>query len=98
VRLHYIDHYPLLGTVEIDGFEVHFAWVWDQPCLRATFAEVEPALIGRVTHLDGLPRLAAAPENLAWLCHDDPARTLAVLDHAVDLWRRKEWMLRTCEG
>ena len=98
MRLHFVDQYPLFGTADIDGFEVHFAWVWKQPCLRVTFADVEPALIGRVTHLDGLPRLVSAPDNLAWLQQDDPARSLAVLDFAIDLWRRKEKTIRTCNG
>ncbi len=98
MTLHFIDRLPLLGTVEIDGAEVHFAWIWRQPALRVTFAEKTPALIGRVTHLDGLPRLVAAPDNLDWLHQDDPARTLAVLDHATDLWRRKDRVFRTCDG
>ncbi|WP_100447511.1 hypothetical protein [Glycomyces xiaoerkulensis] len=98
MRLHFVDNYPLLGTADIEGQEVHFAWVWRQPCLRVTFADLEPSLIGRVIHLDDLPRLAAAPDNLAWLHHDDPARSLAVLDFATDLWRRKEAVFRTCDG
>jgi hypothetical protein len=98
VSLHFIDRYPLIGTGEVDGFELHFAWVWQTPCLRITFAELDPALLGRVTHLEGLPRLAAAPDNLAWLRQDDPARTRAVLDLAISLWRKKDEIFRTCEG
>jgi len=89
VRLHFIDRLPVLGYREIDGCDLAFAWIWDQPCLRVTFTETEPALLGRVTHLDGIPRLVAAPDNLAWLHQDKSNRTLAVLDFATDLWRRR---------
>ncbi|WP_168801485.1 hypothetical protein [Glycomyces buryatensis] len=98
MSLRFIDKYPLIGTTEVDDFELCFAWVWHQPCLRVTFAETENPLLGRVTHLDGLPRLVAAPTGLAWLNQDDPARTGAVLNHAIDLWRRKEQMFRDCNG
>ncbi len=90
MNLHFIDRLPVLGYREVEGHGLAFAWIWHQPCLRITFTEREPALIGRATHLDGHPRLVAAPDNLAWLHQDDPARTLAVLDLAIDLWHRKK--------
>lgn len=98
MTLHFVDHLPVLGYREIDGRDLAFAWLWEQPSLRVTFTESDPALIGQITNLDGLPRLVAAPDNLAWLRQDDPARTLAVLDFAIDLWRRKDQIFRTCDG
>lgn len=98
MRLHFVDRLPVLGYRDVDGRDLAFAWVWEQPCLRVTFVGDGPSLIGRITHLDGLPRLVAAPDNLAWLRQDDPARTLAVIDAAVDLWRRKDRIFRTCNG
>ncbi|WP_026924401.1 hypothetical protein [Glycomyces arizonensis] len=98
MSLHFVDKLPVFGYREIDGLDLAFAWIWGQSSLRVTFVDVDPALIGRVTHLDGLPRLVAAPDNLAWLHQDDPARTLAVLDFATDLWRRKDSIIRTCDG
>ncbi|HEU5127649.1 MAG TPA: hypothetical protein VFU12_06640 [Glycomyces sp.] len=98
MTLHFIDRLPVVGYREIDGRDLAFAWVWNQPCLRITFSSDTPSLIGRVTHLDGIPRLVAAPDNLDWLHQDDPSQSLAVLDHATDLWRRKEQRFRTCDG
>ncbi|MDN3243422.1 hypothetical protein [Glycomyces tritici] len=98
MTLRFTDGLPVLGYREIDGRALAFAWVWHEPALRLTFADHHPNLIGHVTHLDGLPRLAAAPDNLAWLRQDDPARTRAVLDHAIDLWRTKDRVFRHCEG
>ena len=94
MTLHFIDRLPVLGYREVDGRDLAFAWAWHTPCLRFTFTESEPALLGRVTGLVGLPRLVPAPDNLAWLRHDEPCRTLAVLDHAAELWRRKEHLAR----
>jgi hypothetical protein len=94
MRLHFIDRLPVLGYSEVEGRGLAFAWVWHQPCLRITFTEFEPALIGRATDLEGHPRLVAAPDNLAWLHQDDPARSLAVLDLAIDLWHRKKHLTR----
>lgn len=42
--------------------------------------------------------LSVRTYNHDWLGHDDPARTQAVLDHAIYLWRRKERMFRDCGG
>ena len=97
MTLHFIDRLPVLGYREVDGRDLAFAWAWDTPCLRVTFTDAEPALLGRVTDLDGLPRLIAAPDNLAWLRHDNPHRTLAVLDLAIDLWHRKEHLAHPYE-
>jgi hypothetical protein len=94
MTLRFTDGLPVLGYREIDGRTLAFAWAWHEPTLRLTFTEHQPHLLGHVTHLDCLPRLAAAPDNLAWLRQDDPARTRAVLDHAIDLWRRKDEIFR----
>ncbi|MDA1362172.1 hypothetical protein O1R50_21275 [Glycomyces luteolus] len=98
MTLRFADGLPVLGYLELDDRSLTFAWNWHEPVLRVTFTEDDPPLIGHVTHLDCLPRLAAAPDNLAWLGQGDPARTRAVLDHAIDLWRRKERLFRDCEG
>ncbi|MCD0442515.1 hypothetical protein LO763_02615 [Glycomyces sp. A-F 0318] len=98
MSLRFIDRLPVIGTAEVAERELCFAWVWHQPCLRLTFTDGDRPLLGRVTHLDGLPRLVPAADNLAWLGQDDPARTQAVLVHAIDLWRRKEQMFRDCNG
>jgi hypothetical protein len=98
LSLHFIDRLPVIGTAEVDGRTLAFAWQWHTPTLRVTFTECTPNLLGHVTHLDGLPRLVAAPDHLAWLRQDDPARTHAVLACAIDLWRRKEQLFRDCNG
>ncbi|WP_026931998.1 hypothetical protein [Glycomyces tenuis] len=98
MTLHFIDRLPVLGYREVDGRDLAFAWAWHEPRLRVTFTEGQPALLCQVIALDERPRLVAAPDNLDWLGHDDPARTLAVLDFATDLWRRKEHMIRNCNG
>jgi hypothetical protein len=90
MRLHFVDSLPVLGYREVDGRDLAFAWVWHQACLRVTFVRSEPSLIGRVVHLDASPRLVAAPDNLDWLGQDDPARTLAVIDLATDVWHRRQ--------
>jgi hypothetical protein len=81
MTLRFADGLPVLGYREIDGRTIAFAWAWHEPTLRLTFTEHTPPLIGHITHLYGLPRLAAAPDNLDWLNQDDPNRTLAVLNH-----------------
>ncbi|WP_112133737.1 hypothetical protein [Glycomyces dulcitolivorans] len=98
MTLHFIDRLPVLGMAEVDQAGLSFAWVWHQPSLRVTFADMENTLLGRVTHLDGLPRLVPAPTGLAWIRQGDPTRTLAVLDHAIDLWRLKDHMFKECDG
>ncbi|MBO3735474.1 hypothetical protein [Glycomyces niveus] len=98
MTLHFIDRLPMIGTADIDGLTLTYAWVWHQPCLRITFNGPDNTLLGHVTHLDGLPRLAAAPTGMPWLNQAAPARAAAVLDHAIDIWRRKEDMFRTCNG
>ncbi|THV24355.1 hypothetical protein [Glycomyces paridis] len=98
MTLRFIDRLPVIGTGVVDEHELCFAWVWHQPSLRVTFAAAERPLLGQVTHLDGLARLVPAADNLAWLRQDDPARTRAVLDHAITLWRRKEQLFRDCDG
>ncbi|MEU6859749.1 hypothetical protein AB0B28_12870 [Glycomyces sp. NPDC046736] len=97
MSLQFINHYPLIGTADIDGFTLDFAWVWQHPSLRITFTE-NNVLLGRVTHLDGLPRLVPGSQGHGWLGQDDPARTRAILDCAINHWRTKERMFRTCEG
>jgi hypothetical protein len=87
MSLRFIDGLPVLGYGEVEDRILAFAWQWHAPTLRVTFTGAVPSLIGQVTHLDGLPRLAGAPDNHDWL---DAVRTRAVLDHAIDLWRRKE--------
>lgn len=98
MTLRFIDGLPALGYLELDDRTLAFAWLWHEPTLRVTFIDHDPPLIGHVTHLDCLPRLAAAPDNLPWLHQDDPARTSDVLDRAIDLWRRKERTFRDCDG
>lgn len=98
MNLHFTGGLPVLGYCEVDGQQLAFAWGWHEPVLRVTFTERTPDLLGHVTHLDGLPRLATAPANHAWLTQDDPARSMAVLDHAINLWRTKESIFRTCNG
>jgi hypothetical protein len=95
MTLRFTDGLPVLGYREVDDRTLAFAWQWQEPTLRVTFTEHTPPLLGYVTHLDGLPRLAAAPENHDWL---EPARTQALVEHAIDLWRRKEHVFRNCEG
>lgn len=98
MTLRFIDGLPVLGYHEVEDRTLAFTWHWHEPTLRVTFTEDTPPLLGHVTHLDCLPRLAVAPDNLAWLNQDDPARTRAVLDHAIDLWCRKERIFRDCNG
>ena len=93
MSLRFIDGLPVLGYADVEDRTLAFAWQWHAPTLRVTFTGVVPSLVGQLTHLDGLPRLAGAPDNHDWL---DPARTQAVLDHAIDLWRRKEHLFRHC--
>jgi hypothetical protein len=95
MTLRFTNGLPILGYLELDDRSLTFAWQWHEPVLRVTFTEDDPPLIGHVTHLDGLPRLAAAPDNRDWL---DESRTNAVLNHAIDLWLRKEHIFRTCDG
>jgi hypothetical protein len=98
MTLRFADGLPVLGYREVDDRTLAFAWQWHEPTLRVTFTEHTPPLLGHVTHLDGLPRLAAAPDNLAWLRQDDQARTRTTLDHAIDLWRRKDQIFRDRSG
>jgi hypothetical protein len=98
MTLRFTDGLPVLGYREVAHRTLAFAWNWHAPTLRVTFTDDDPPLIGHVTHLDCLPRLAAAPDNHDWLDHGGPSRTGAILDHAIDLWRRKEHMFRTCHG
>ncbi|WP_026925587.1 hypothetical protein [Glycomyces arizonensis] len=98
MNLHFVDRLPVLGYREIDGRDLAFAWAWHTPCLRVTFTEGELRLLGQVVELDHCPRLVAAPDNLDWLRAADPERVLGVLEHAADLWGRKEHLFRTCEG
>jgi hypothetical protein len=95
MTLRFIDGLPVLGYLELDDRTLAFAWLWHEPTLRVTFTEGASPLIGHATHLDGLPRLAAAPDNAAWL---DPDRTRDLLDYAINLWRTKERVFRQCEG
>jgi hypothetical protein len=67
MTLRFIDGLPVLGYLEVDDRTMAFAWNWHEPTLRVTFIEDSPPLIGHVTHLDCLPRLAATPDNLDWL-------------------------------
>jgi hypothetical protein len=94
MSLRFTDGLPVIGYREVGDYTLAFAWQWREPIFRVTFTEYTPNLIGRVTHLDCLPRLAAAPDNLAWLNEDDPARRMAILDHAIDLWRGKDEIFR----
>lgn len=98
MTLRFIDGLPVLGYREVEDRTLAFAWQWHEPTLRVTFTEHAPPLLGHVTHLDGLPRLAAAPDNLSWLNQDEPTRTAAIINHAIDLWRRKESIFRDCNG
>jgi hypothetical protein len=98
MTLRFINGLPVLGYLEVDDRTMAFAWNWHEPTLRVTFIEDSPPPIGHVTHLDCLPRLAAAPDNLDWPGQDEPARTRAVLDHAINLWRTKELLFRDCAG
>lgn len=98
MTLRFTDGLPVLGYLEFDERTLTFAWNWHEPVLRVTFTEDDPPLIGHVTHLDGLPRLAPAPDNLAWLNQDEPARTLVLVNYAIDLWRRKDQVFRDCDG
>jgi hypothetical protein len=95
MTLRFADGLPVLGYREVEDRTLAFAWQWHEPTLRVTFTEHTPPLLGHVSNLDGLPRLAAAPDNLAWL---DQARTRALVDHAIDLWRRKERVFNDCDG
>ncbi len=95
MTLRFADGLPVLGYGEVEEHTLAFAWHWHEPTLRVTFTEHDPTLIGHVTHLDGLPGLAAAPDNHDWL---DPDRTQAIVEHAINLWRTKENMFRTCDG
>lgn len=97
MTLHFVDQYPLLGIGCIDEYEVFFAWVWKQPRLRVTFADFRPALIGNVTHLDGIPRFTGVPENHDWLS-DDETREPRILDQAIDFWTRKDRIFKTMAG
>ncbi|MEU6861225.1 hypothetical protein AB0B28_20415 [Glycomyces sp. NPDC046736] len=97
MSLHFINHYPLIGTDTIDGYTFNYAWVWEHPSLRITFAD-NGTLLGRVTHLDGLPRLVPGSQGLAWLNQDDPTRTRAILDQSINLWQKKDQIFRTCNG
>lgn len=94
MTLRFTDGLPVIGYREVADRTLAFAWQWHQPIFRVTFTEHSPHLIGQVTHLDCLPRLAAAPDNLAWLNQDDPARRMAILDHAINLWRKKDEIFR----
>lgn len=96
--LRFANGLPVLGYCEVDDRTLTFAWNWHEPVLRVTFTEGDRPLIGHVTHLDGLPRLVPAPDNHAWLEQEEPARTLAILNHAIDLWRKKDQVFRDCEG
>ncbi|WP_026931313.1 hypothetical protein [Glycomyces tenuis] len=98
MTLHFVDSLPVLGYRGVDGRTLAFAWAWRRPLLRVTFIESEPRLLGRVVALEDSPRLVAAPDNLDWLRQDDPSRSLAVLDLAVELWRGNERLARECEG
>ncbi|MQM26792.1 hypothetical protein [Glycomyces albidus] len=98
MTLRFADGLPVLGYREVADRTIAFAWHWHEPTFRLTFTEHTPPLLGHVTHLDCLPRLTPAPDNLDWLRQDDPARTQAVLDHAICLWRSKEEIFRTCNG
>ena len=98
MSLHYIDHLPVLGYREVDGLDLAFAWQWHTAVLRVTFTERDPALLGQIACLDGLPRLIAAPDNFDWLGYDQPVRSLAVLDHAIDLWRARAGPFRHCDN
>ena len=95
MTLRFVDGLPVLGYREVEDRTLAFAWHWHAPTLRVTFTEDTPPLIGHVTHLDRLPRLATAPDNHDWI---DQARTRAVLDHAINLWRKKERLFRDCDG
>ncbi|MQM28864.1 hypothetical protein [Glycomyces albidus] len=95
MTLRFADGLPVLGYREVADRTLAFAWHWHEPTFRLTFTEHTPPLLGHVTHLDCLPRFAAAPDYAAWL---DDERTRAVLDRAIDLWRRKERVFRDCEG
>lgn len=98
MSLRFTDGLPVIGYREAEERTLAFAWQWHEPRLRVTFIGHEPALVGHVTRLDGLPRPAPAPSGLAWPGRDDPDRSRVVLDHAIDLWRRKERMFRDCDG
>lgn len=95
MTLRFADGLPVLGYREVDDRTLAFAWQWHEPTLRVTFTEHDPSLLGQITHLDGLPRLAAASDNLAWI---DSDRAQAIVNHAIDLWRRKEHMFKDCDG
>jgi hypothetical protein len=88
--------YPLLGTSVVDDRLVEFTWLYARPVLSLTFADLFPPVIGQVTHLDGLPRLWPAPDNLDWLNFDDH-RVLELVDRAIDFYRRREEVLRGCD-
>ncbi|THV21752.1 hypothetical protein [Glycomyces paridis] len=96
MTLHFIDRLPVLGYADVDDRTLAFAWNWHEPVLRITAAD--GTLLGHVTHLDALPRLASAPTGHAWLHQHHPARTRAVLHNAITLWRRKETLFRDCDG
>ncbi|MQM26733.1 hypothetical protein [Glycomyces albidus] len=95
MTLRFADGLPVLGYREVADRTLAFAWHWHEPTFRLTFTEHTPALLGHVTHLDCLPRLAPAPDNLDWL---DDERIRAVLDHAIGLWTRKGEIFRECTG
>jgi hypothetical protein len=90
MSLRFTDGLPVIGYREVADRTLAFAWQWREPIFRVTFTEHTPRLICQVTHLDCLPRLRAAQDNLAWLNQDDPARRMAILDHAINLWRKKD--------
>jgi hypothetical protein len=97
VTLHFVDQLPVLGYREVDGRDLAFAWAWHTPCLRVTFTKGDPHLLGQVVALDDRPRLIAAPDNLDWLQAADDRR-LGILEHAADLWDRKEHLFHICDG
>lgn len=98
MSLHFIDRLPVLGYREVDGRDLAFAWTWHTPCLRVTFTEGDPRLLGQVIALDDHPRLIAAPDNLDWLQAAEPDCLLGILDHATDLWHSKERVFKHCDG
>jgi hypothetical protein len=89
--------YPLLGTSVVDERTVEFTWLYARPILSLTFRSLFPPLIGQVTHLDGLPRLIPAPDNLEWVNLDEQ-RSLDLLDHAIRHYRNREEAFRFCNG